>query len=37
MGAEVILKEGYVEARAKTVEGATLYFDMPTVGERKTS
>jgi len=32
MGAEVILKEGYVEARAKRLKGANLYFDMPTVG-----
>jgi len=32
MGAEVVLTEGYVEARAKKLKGVPLYFDMPTVG-----
>jgi len=31
MGAEVSLEDGYVEARAKRLKGATLYFDMQTV------
>jgi UDP-N-acetylglucosamine 1-carboxyvinyltransferase len=31
MGAEVTLKEGYVEAKASRLQGATLYFDIPTV------
>jgi UDP-N-acetylglucosamine 1-carboxyvinyltransferase len=31
MGAEVVLKDGYVEARAKRLKGATIYFDIPTV------
>jgi UDP-N-acetylglucosamine 1-carboxyvinyltransferase len=31
MGAEVTLKEGYVEAKASRLRGATLYFDIPTV------
>jgi len=32
MGAEVALKDGYVEARAKKLKGTTLYFDIATVG-----
>ncbi len=31
MGAEVSLHEGYVEARAKRLKGAKIYFDLPTV------
>ncbi|MCX5858245.1 MAG: UDP-N-acetylglucosamine 1-carboxyvinyltransferase [Deltaproteobacteria bacterium] len=31
MGAEVELKEGYVEARAKRLKGANIYFDLSTV------
>ena len=31
MGAEVTLKDGYVEAKASRLRGATLYFDIPTV------
>lgn len=31
MGAEVSLKEGYVEAKAKRLQGANIYFDLPTV------
>jgi len=31
MGAEVSLKEGYVEAKAKRLRGAKIYFDLPTV------
>ena len=31
MGAEVTLKEGYVEAKASRLRGATLYFDISTV------
>jgi len=31
MGAEVVLKDGYVEARAKKLKGTTVYFDTPTV------
>jgi UDP-N-acetylglucosamine 1-carboxyvinyltransferase len=32
MGAEISLDHGYVEARAKKLQGATIYFDIPTVG-----
>ncbi len=32
MGAEIELKEGYVEAKAKRLQGATIYFDVSTVG-----
>ena len=31
MGAEVSLQEGYVEAKAKRLRGADIYFDIPTV------
>ena len=31
MGAEVTLKDGYVEARAKKLKGTTVYFDIATV------
>ena len=31
MGAEVTLKDGYVEAKAKKLKGAVIYFDIPTV------
>ncbi len=31
MGAKLTLKEGYVEAEAKRLKGATIYFDVPTV------
>lgn len=31
LGAEVELKDGYVEARASKLKGATIYFDIPTV------
>jgi len=31
MGAEVELKDGYVEARAKRLKGANIYFDLSTV------
>jgi UDP-N-acetylglucosamine 1-carboxyvinyltransferase len=31
MGAEVTLKDGYVEAKASRLRGATLYFDISTV------
>jgi UDP-N-acetylglucosamine 1-carboxyvinyltransferase len=31
MGAEVTLKDGYVEAKAKRLKGADIYFDIPTV------
>jgi len=31
MGAEIILADGYIEARAKKLKGATIYFDIPTV------
>lgn len=31
MGAEVTLKEGYVEAKASRLHGASIYFDIPTV------
>jgi UDP-N-acetylglucosamine 1-carboxyvinyltransferase len=31
MGAEITLTEGYVEATAKQLRGATIYFDMVTV------
>ena len=32
MGAEIDLREGYVEARAKRLQGARIYFDISTVG-----
>lgn len=32
MGAEIDLKEGYVEAKAKRLKGARIYFDISTVG-----
>jgi UDP-N-acetylglucosamine 1-carboxyvinyltransferase len=32
MGAEIELKEGYVEAKAKRLQGARIYFDISTVG-----
>ncbi len=31
MGAEVTLKDGYVEAKASRLKGATIYFDISTV------
>jgi len=31
MGAEIVLEEGYVHARAKRLKGASIYLDMPTV------
>ncbi|MBW6484918.1 MAG: UDP-N-acetylglucosamine 1-carboxyvinyltransferase [Syntrophobacterales bacterium] len=31
MGAEVELKDGYIEAKASRLKGATIYFDTPTV------
>jgi UDP-N-acetylglucosamine 1-carboxyvinyltransferase len=31
MGAQVDLKEGYIEAKAKQLKGATIYFDITTV------
>jgi UDP-N-acetylglucosamine 1-carboxyvinyltransferase len=31
MGAEVSLQEGYVEAKARRLRGADIYFDIPTV------
>ena len=31
MGAEISLREGYVEAKAKRLRGASIYFDIPTV------
>jgi UDP-N-acetylglucosamine 1-carboxyvinyltransferase len=31
MGAKFTLSEGYIEARAKRLRGATIYFDIPTV------
>ena len=31
MGAEISLKDGYVEAKAKKLRGAGIYFDIPTV------
>lgn len=31
MGARITLSEGYVEAKAKRLKGATVYFDIPTV------
>ncbi len=31
MGAEVTLSEGYIEASAKRLRGAPIYFDIPTV------
>jgi UDP-N-acetylglucosamine 1-carboxyvinyltransferase len=31
MGAEIDLREGYVEARASRLKGATIYFDISTV------
>ncbi len=32
MGARITLDHGYVEARAKRLHGARIYFDIPTVG-----
>ncbi len=32
MGAEIDLREGYVEAKAKRLKGARIYFDISTVG-----
>lgn len=32
MGARIDLDHGYVEARAKRLQGANIYFDFPTVG-----
>ncbi|AMV73573.1 UDP-N-acetylglucosamine 1-carboxyvinyltransferase [Desulfuromonas sp. DDH964] len=32
MGAKIVLDHGYVEARAKRLHGARIYFDLPTVG-----
>ncbi|MDA8157393.1 MAG: UDP-N-acetylglucosamine 1-carboxyvinyltransferase [Actinomycetota bacterium] len=31
MGAEIELAEGYVKARARSLNGASIYFDVPTV------
>jgi len=31
LGAEVELRDGYVEAKARRLKGATIYFDIPTV------
>ncbi|RJQ13329.1 MAG: UDP-N-acetylglucosamine 1-carboxyvinyltransferase [Nitrospiraceae bacterium] len=31
MGAKITLSEGYIEAKARRLRGATVYFDMPTV------
>jgi len=31
MGAQVELKSGYIEAKAKKLKGADIYFDLPTV------
>ncbi|MCX7635558.1 MAG: UDP-N-acetylglucosamine 1-carboxyvinyltransferase, partial [Syntrophales bacterium] len=31
MGAEVVLRDGYVEAKATRLKGATIYFDISTV------
>ena len=31
LGAEVELKDGYVEAKARRLKGTTIYFDIPTV------
>ena len=31
LGAHVTLKKGYIEARAKKLKGADIYFDIPTV------
>ncbi|MBE9546310.1 MAG: UDP-N-acetylglucosamine 1-carboxyvinyltransferase [Proteobacteria bacterium] len=31
MGAEINLKDGYIEAKASRLKGATVYFDIPTV------
>ena len=31
MGAEISLREGYVEAKASRLKGANIYFDLPTV------
>lgn len=31
MGAEVVLRDGYVEAKASRLKGATIYFDISTV------
>ena len=31
MGADIILSEGYIEAKVKKLKGASVYFDIPTV------
>ncbi len=31
MGAHVELNDGYIEAKAKKLKGADIYFDIPTV------
>ena len=31
MGADIILSEGYIEAKVKKLKGAPVYFDIPTV------
>ncbi len=31
MGAEIVLSEGYIKAKAKRLKGASVYFDIPTV------
>lgn len=31
MGAEIVLSEGYIKAKAKRLKGAFVYFDIPTV------
>ena len=31
MGAEIVLSEGYIHAKAKRLKGAPVYFDIPTV------
>jgi UDP-N-acetylglucosamine 1-carboxyvinyltransferase len=31
MGADIILSEGYIEAKVKKLKGASIYFDIPTV------
>ncbi|MDZ4383556.1 MAG: UDP-N-acetylglucosamine 1-carboxyvinyltransferase, partial [Thermodesulfovibrionia bacterium] len=31
MGADIILSEGYIEAKVKKLRGASVYFDIPTV------
>jgi UDP-N-acetylglucosamine 1-carboxyvinyltransferase len=36
MGAKVALDHGYVEAKAKRLRGARIYFDVPPSAERRT-